>query len=123
MRDGGKLESAASSPRQNPTPIARVEMSKTRDDATRDLLSALPYFRKAVADVRAKGGKVQLGVLSTNADGSGKIEMRFDADEFFDDLALILNAPPQTEKDDMAARALKFFQTHRLSITPPKSEV
>ena len=81
--------------------------------ATRRLLGAIPYFRVAIADA-AKKGKVELGILATLPDGSGNIEVRFAAEEFFNDLALLVDAPPQTEEDNTNVLAVKFLQTHNL---------
>lgn len=97
-----------------------ASVGPTEVDAAKErLLAALPYFRKAVSDAKKKGA-VQLGVLATNPDGSGNIEVRFEASEFFDDLATVLGAPPQTEEDDMKAKALAFLQRHGLT---PNAEV
>jgi len=88
-------------------------MGKEIAEAKERLMTALPYFRKAVADAKKKG-RVQLGILATNPDGSGDIEMRFDCDEFFADIETALGAPAQTKDDDMEADALKFLNTHRI---------
>lgn len=69
------------------------------------LLVAIPFFRNAIASAQKKldnGGKVQLGILATNADGSGNIECRFDCEEFFADIEALVNAPAQTNEDDMS---------------------
>lgn len=82
------------------------------------LAVAIPYFRNAVNTAKAntdKGGKVQLGVLSVNADGSGKVEMQFDCEEFFKDIEEVIGAVPQTAEDDMKADALKFLHKHGLA--------
>jgi len=90
------------------------DMNREINAAKERLMTAMPYFRKAVSDSRKKG-TVQLGVLAANADGSGNIEMRFEADGFFDDLALVIGCPMQTDEDDMRADALKFIQRHGLN--------
>ena len=92
-------------------------MSKTKEQAIETLRAALPYFRKAVADAK-KQGIVQLGVMATNPDGSGQVVMRFDSEDFFEDLALVLDAGPQTDEDNKKAGALAFLQ--RLSIAGPR---
>lgn len=88
-------------------------MSKTKEQAIEKLRGALPYFRKAVVDAK-KQGNVQLGVMATNPDGSGQVLMRFDSEDFFDDLALVLGVGPQTEEDDTKASALAFLQNHNI---------
>ena len=89
-------------------------MSKTKEQAIEKLRDALPYFRKAVADAK-KQGNVQLGVMATNPDGSGQVLMRFDSEDFFEDLALVLDLGPQTEEDDRKASALAFLQNHNIA--------
>jgi hypothetical protein len=89
-----------------------MEMTKTVEEAKETLVSALPYFRKAVADARTSDseGTVKMAIVHKYADGTGKVGMTFDCDEFFDDLALVLGAGPQTEEDDLKAEARKFVQ-------------
>ena len=89
---------------------------KTVEQARDSLTRALPYFRHAVEEARKKG-IVKLGILSENPDGSGKLEMKFDCDEFFEDLALVLGAPPQTEEDSINAKAMAFMQQHGLRVS------
>lgn len=85
---------------------------KTVEEAKETLVKALPYFRSAVADARASDheGTVKLAIVHKYADGSGKVGMTFDCDEFFDDLALVLGVGPQTPEDDVKAEAAKFGQ-------------
>jgi hypothetical protein len=81
------------------------------------LLVAVPFFRNAIATAQKKlseGGRVQLGILATNADGSGNVEMRFDCEEFFADIEELVNAPAQTTEDDVRVAAEKFLQEHGL---------
>lgn len=83
------------------------------------LLLAIPYFRNAIASAKAKcdaGGKVQLGVLATNADGSGNIEVRFDCEEFFSDIEELISAPEPTEEDNTKVEAFKFLSKHGLTV-------
>lgn len=88
---------------------------KTVEQARDSLTRALPYFRHAVEEARKKG-IVKLGILSENRDGSGKLEMKFECDEFFEDLALVLGAPAQSEEDTINAKALSFMQQHGLKV-------
>jgi hypothetical protein len=82
-----------------------------KEEAKNRLLIALPYMRKAVEDAKKKGS-VQIGILSIKPDGSGNIEMRFDADDFFNDIGIIIDCPEQTKKDDIRADAVKFLNKH-----------
>lgn len=72
------------------------------------MLAGLPYLR--IAAMKAKvNGTVMLGILSVNPDGSGQITARFEAQEFFEDLAAILGAGPITEEQHFDANALEFL--------------
>ena len=86
-----------------------------KEEAKKRLLVALPHFRKSISDA-AKEGSAQLGILATKADGSSRVLMRFDCEEFFKDIALICDAAPQTAEDDAKAEALKFKQVHKLEV-------
>lgn len=80
-----------------------------KEEAKERLLSALPHFRHA-ASLAKRDGKMMLGILSVNDDRTGKVISRFEADTFFDDLAAILDAPPQSEEDEMEAKAEALLQ-------------
>lgn len=86
-----------------------------REAARQRLLTALPYFRNAVADA-LKEGPAKLAVITQIPNGEGgttpKAVMAFDGAEFFEDLAVVLGAAPHTEEDDFKARALQFLQKH-----------
>lgn len=84
------------------------------EQAKERMLAALPYLRHAVRQAK-KTGKVQFGILSTSEEGSGRIIAKFDADEFFDDLEVILGAPPQSTEDQLKAEALEFAQIHGIA--------
>jgi hypothetical protein len=95
------------------SPLDIPVMPDAKDKAKENLRLAMPYFRKAVADA-SKNGVVKLCIISTKPDSSEKIEMQFDCSEFFKDLATVINAPEQTNTDDMKASALSFLQRHGL---------
>ena len=55
---------------------------KTREDAVRDLLSALPHFRLAMAEAQTLAGTegtAGIAVVALKQDGSGQITARFEA--------------------------------------------
>ena len=79
-----------------------------------NLLGALPYFRHAVSEAK-KLGPVQLGIIAVLPDGTKKLEISFDCEEFFKDLAIVLGAGPQTEEETVKADALKFVQIHNIT--------
>lgn len=90
----------------------RVEEVKER------MRAALPHFRHAVEmarqDVSAEGGSVNLGVMCTWPDGRGRVFVRFEADSFFDDIAVILGLPTEsTPEEDLEARAASFVDMLR----------
>ena len=85
----------------------QIELAKER------MRTAIPYFRGAIADAK-KNGVVKLGILAENPDGSGKLEMKFECEDFFSDLALVAEAKPQTKEDDAAVSARKFLSLHGL---------
>lgn len=85
------------------------------ETAKERLLVAIPYFRNAVNSAKANagaGGKVQMGILAVKPDGSGKIEMQFDCEEFFKDIEEVLGSPEHTIEKDMEVEAFKFMNQH-----------
>lgn len=80
----------------------------TKEEAIKKMLTALPYMRHAMAEA-AKNGSPHIGILSVKPDGSGRVEAKFEAPEFFKDLAVILDAPAQTEEDNLNAGALSIL--------------
>lgn len=84
-------------------------MTTKREEAVERMKQALPYFRHAISEA-AKSGDVKLGVLSYAPDGSGQIISSFECAEFFEDIALIIGAAPQTEEDTLQAKAVQFLQ-------------
>ena len=74
-----------------------------RDEAKANILTILPYIRYAVSEAK-KNGTPKLGILCEFPDGRGKIEASFDV-EFLNDLAILVDAPAQTEEDNLTAAA------------------
>lgn len=81
----------------------------SKAEAKERLLEALPHLRFAASEAQLEG-TVQLGILAVKEDGTGNIKARFDAAGFFEDLALVIDAPPQTEDDIIDAKAVKLLQ-------------
>ena len=77
---------------------------RTLEDAKKDLMTLLPHLRYAV-ETAAKEGAVQLGILATKPDGSGRVVVQMEAPGFVEDLALILGAGPFTKEDRQEAAA------------------
>jgi hypothetical protein len=85
----------------------------SKEAAKVKLLEILPHLRYSVAQA-AKEGTAKLGILSEDEFGGGKIVSQFRAEEFLNDLAELLEAPPQNAEDDNSAAALQFFHKHNL---------
>ena len=85
-----------------------MDTQKTLEAKNR-LLLAVPYFRAAMKDAKAKG-RTEVAILAAMSDGGKSIEMACDATELFDDIALVIGAPAQTKNDDMQAKAVGFLQ-------------
>lgn len=83
------------------------------DELRKKLLLVLPHLRFASEEAKTEagdGGKVLFGVLVMKSDRTGKVVATFEAPEFVEDLAKLLDAPPFTEEDRADARAAKFLQ-------------
>jgi hypothetical protein len=83
------------------------------DELRKKLLLVLPHLRFAEEEAKAEAGadgKALFGILVTKPDGTGKVVATFEAPEFVEDLAKLLDAPPLTEEDRADARAAKFLQ-------------
>lgn len=96
------------------------------DEAKTRLLAALPHLRFAMAEA-AKNGRAQVGILCLKPDRTGQIVAQFDAPDFFNDLAEVLGAPPQSEDDNIEAVAERIAQGVRRGVAagldaPPKGE-
>lgn len=90
-------------------------MTKTYDEAKAKLLAALPYLRHGIAEAN-KEGTAQIGIISTHPNGAGRVVLEFVVDEFISDLAVVLDAPEQTEKDTAQAKAVQFLNEHGLKL-------
>lgn len=78
----------------------------TKDEIREKLLLALPYFRNAMKKATAEappGSTIGVGILHYTRSGSGKIVAKFEAPEFFEDIAMLIDAPAYTEADDAMA--------------------
>lgn len=87
-------------------------------DAKNRLLTGINYLRVAVENAEKKGTP-KLAVLAEKPDGGKSIEVEFLATDFFADLAVVLDAPAITDRNRLAAKALKFVQEHGIK---PKGE-
>jgi hypothetical protein len=85
----------------------QLKKEKRVEEARQKMLKAITFMRHAVKDAALKG-EVHFGILAVKPDGSGSVVARFEALEFFDDLAALIDAPEQTEEDDLEASALKL---------------
>ena len=92
-------------------------MTREKQDVINDLLIAVPYIRRAINVVKEEGKTVKLGILAVNEDGSGRIEIQFDCDEFFADIAALIDLPDENEDNVAEYAAMKFMSQHGLN--PP----
>ena len=79
------------------------------------LLDAISFLRFAVKDAQGGGQRADFGILSVDpVSGGGRVIAHFDAVGIMADLALVIDAPPQTEADDLEAAAHQFIDTRGL---------
>jgi len=89
-----------------------------KEKARLKFLQALPHFRLAMEmakEAAGPEGKVGLGIIAIPTDGNGHITAQFHGDEFFEDLATLIDAPPATEDDEMEAKAQAIVDRVRQS--------
>ena len=81
------------------------------EEIRQKMLAVLPHLRFAIEEATAANNTavIHIGILTKNADGSGKVLSSFRAEEFIEDLAKLLDAGPLTDDQRMDARALKFL--------------
>jgi len=92
---------------------------RTREEAIDAMKSVIHHFRHSMEEAKSAAGPdgtVGFGILAVHKDGSGVLISRFDAPEFFEDLALIIGAPPSTAEDKMDAIATQFMDLHGLTV-------
>ena len=88
---------------------------KTIEEAKLQLTAALPLFRTAANKAKANG-TAMLGILSVNPDGSGNVMARFECEEFFEDLALILGVGEITEEQKGEVEAFEFLSKNDIKV-------
>jgi hypothetical protein len=71
----------------------------SKEEATERLRAFITPARIAasMAQIQNPGGKLELGILATSADGSGSVSARFEMDTFLDDLAAVVGDPVKEE--------------------------
>lgn len=70
----------------------------------------------SVACILCSAWGAEAGILASQPDGSGRIVVSFDCEDFFKDLEIVLNMPPQTEEQDMQADACAFLQRQGIKL-------
>lgn len=98
-----------SSPSSEEACVVCQTATAEQEEARNRLLQAMPHFRFAMKQAALKGA-AHVGILAVQPDGSGNVEAKFAAPDFFNDLALVLGAPPQSKEDDMMAGATRLVQ-------------
>lgn len=94
------------------TRIFRVgNLRQKHQDALERMKLAVPHFRAAVARAATEepNARPKLGILASQPDGSGRVICSFECDEFFEDLALLVDAPELTDDDILRSKALAFL--------------
>lgn len=89
--------------RQKPGDVYMAHAKAARDQ----LLSVAPFVRRAMETAK-ENGTLELAVVSTQPDGGGKIVARFSG-EFFNDVMTAIDAPPDTEEQQMEAKAQELL--------------
>jgi hypothetical protein len=82
-------------------------MSQTKDEIKQKFLKVLPHFRYAIKQAKEKAGEqgsVQLCVAAMTKT-SGQMLAQFEACEFIEDIAKLIDAPDYTEEDELEAKA------------------
>ena len=82
-----------------------------KEEMRAKMLEALKHMRHAATQAKEEAGpdgKVQVGILSLPTKGPGRIVAHFDAPEFFEELSVLLDAPPLTEDDIMVCKAFEI---------------
>ena len=93
--------------------VLDVERLVKKGEAIDRLKAALPYLRYAGQEA-AELGKPKLAITSETEGGTGKVHVSLDLDLFLKDIELVLDVPPQTDKDNERASALQFAQKHNI---------
>jgi hypothetical protein len=92
------------------------EMQPLEEHIKQKMRSVMKHFNLAINDAIAEGGTPTLSINSENEDGSGKRIMSFNCVEFFADLAILVDAEPDTEEDKIEAKAQAFVSKFKLKL-------
>lgn len=82
------------------------------DEIRNKVLRVLPHLRFAQEEakkVAGEGGRVLIGIISVKPDGAGKVLATFEAGEFIEDIAALIDAPALTEEVRQTVRAERFL--------------
>lgn len=88
-------------------------MSIEIEEARQRVLQVFPHIRYAIGQAK-HDGVVKLGVLCEDERKGKRLECSFEAEQFFNDLSLLLDIPAQTEKDNIEAKAMRFKKKYGL---------
>jgi hypothetical protein len=88
-------------------------MSTPKEEARKKILSIMAHLRHAGERAKEEG-ELHLGILAIKPGGGGRVVVQVAASEFMDDLALALDAPPDTEEEKLDAQAVAFLDQHGL---------
>lgn len=93
--------------------MAATEQQK--EELKEKLRRVMKHFRLALKDAK-KIGEPKLIIAGERPDGSGQRVMAFEADEFFADIELLIDAAPDSTQDATEAMAAQFVHKHGLSV-------
>lgn len=93
--------------------MAATEQQK--EEVKEKLRGVMKHFRLALKDAK-KIGEPKLIIAGERPDRSGQRVMSFEADEFFADIEMLIEAEPDSMQDATEAMAAQFMQKHGLSV-------
>ena len=86
-----------------------------KEEIKAKIRSVMKHFRLALKDAEEYGVPMLI-LAAQKPDGSGKRVLSLPVNEFFADLAILVDAEPDTIEDEMDAKARSFMQKHGLTV-------
>lgn len=80
------------------------------DELKEKFRKAIPHLRFGVEEAKkeTENGEALFGILVVN-DNKGRVVFTFKAEEFVEDLARLVDAPPMTDEDRQNAKVAQFL--------------
>jgi len=86
-----------------------------KEEIKAKIRSVMKHFRLALKEAEQHGTPMLL-LAGQKPDGSGQRVMSLPVGEFFADLAILVDAEPDSMEDEMRAKAAHFMQKHGLTV-------